>query len=332
LSRKRFWGGDYDSDKISAYQTLYTCLETVARLAAPIIPFYTDRLFLDLNASTGRNLAESVHLVNFPTANHAAIDTELEERMALAQRVSSLVLGLRRKVNIKVRQPLTKIMLPVLSDRFENQLRTISDIIKTEINVKEIQYLDDTSGILVKKIKANFKLLGKKFGKQMKEVSEMVGKFDQADIALIEKDGRYLLNLADGPSELLLSEVEILSEDIPGWLVANDGNLTVALDITLTPELVEEGLARELINRIQNMRKDSGFEVTDKIRILIQKHPGLNAAVEHFGEFIANQTLATSISLAEEVRSLGGEEANGAEVREVDLDEEMKTFIQITRI
>ncbi len=324
LSRKRFWGGDYDSDKISAYQTLYTCLETVARLAAPIIPFYTDRLFLDLNAATGRNTAESIHLVNFPVANHQAIDSELEERMALAQRVSSLVLGLRRKVNIKVRQPLTKIMVPVLSDRFENQLRTISDIIKTEINVKDITFLDDTSGILVKKIKANFKLLGKKFGKQMKEVSELIGRFDQADIALIEREGRYMLNLADGASELLLSEVEILSEDIPGWLVANDGNLTVALDITLTPELIEEGMARELINRIQNMRKDRGFEVTDKIRILIQKHPGLNSAVENFGEFIANQTLAVEIRLAEEV--------NGEESKEIDLDEEMKTFIQITRI
>ena len=324
LSRKRFWGGEYDTDKISAYQTLYTCLETVARLAAPVIPFYTDRLFLDLNSATGRNKAESVHLVNFPVSNAEAIDAELEERMALAQQISSLVLGLRRKVNIRVRQPLQKIMVPVMNERFEYQLRTISEIIKTEINVKEISFLDDTSGILVKKIKPNFKLLGKKFGKQMKEVSDVIGKFDQADIALIESDGLYMLNLVDGPSELLLSEVEILSEDIPGWLVANDGSLTVALDIQLTPELLEEGIARELINRIQNMRKDSGFEVTDKIRILIQKHPAIDAAVENFGDFIANQTLGINIELADQV--------NGAGSKEVDLDEDMKTFIQITRI
>ncbi|MFA5815513.1 MAG: isoleucine--tRNA ligase [Bacteroidales bacterium] len=324
LSRKRFWGGDYDSDKISAYQTLYTCLETVAKLAAPVIPFYTDRLFLDLNSVTGRNKTHSVHLTHFPVSNLDEIDVDLEERMALAQQISSLVLGLRRKVNIKVRQPLQKIMVPVMNDRFGLQLRTISDIIKTEINVKEISFLDDTSGILVKKIKPNFKMLGKKYGKQMKEVSEMIGKLNQADIASIERDGRFTLTLTDGPAELLLGEVEILSEDIPGWLVANDGNLTVALDIMLTPELLEEGIARELINRIQNMRKDSGFEVTDKIRILIQKHPALNAAVENFGDFIANQTLAIEIKLADRV--------NGNETKEVDLDEEIKTFIQISRI
>jgi len=324
LSRKRFWGGDYDSDKISAYQTLYTCLETVAKLAAPVIPFYTDRLFLDLNSATGRDKTHSVHLTNFPVSNPDEIDIDLEERMALAQQISSLVLGLRRKVNIKVRQPLQKIMVPVMNDRIGLQLRTISDIIKTEINVKEISFLDDTSEILVKKIKPNFKMLGKKYGKQMKEVSEMIGKLNQADIASIERDGRFTLTLTDGPAELLLGEVEILSEDIPGWLVANDGNLTVALDIMLTPELLEEGIARELINRIQNMRKVSGFEVTDKIRILIQKHPALNAAVENFSDFIANQTLAIKIKLADRV--------NGNETKEVDLDEEIKTFIQISRI
>jgi len=324
LSRKRFWGGDYDSDKISAYQTLYSCLETVAKLAAPLIPFYADRLFLDLNSATGRNRTQSVHLTQFPVSNPGEIDVELEERMALAQQISSLVLGLRRKVNIKVRQPLAKIMVPVMNERFGMQLRTLSEIIKTEINVKEISILDDTSGILVKKIKPNFKMLGKKYGKQMKEVSEVIGKFNQADIASIERDGRFTLILSEGFHELLLDEVEILSEDIPGWLVANDGSLTVALDIMLTPELLEEGIARELINRIQNMRKDSGFEVTDKIRILIQKHPALNPAVENFGDFIANQTLAIEIKLADEV--------NGTGSKEVDLDDDMKTFIQISRI
>ncbi|MFA6126228.1 MAG: isoleucine--tRNA ligase [Bacteroidales bacterium] len=324
LSRKRFWGGDYDADKISAYQTLYTCLETVTKLAAPIIPFYTDRLFLDLNSVTGRNKAQSIHLTQFPVANAALIDGDLEERMALAQRISSAVLGLRRKVNIKVRQPLQKIMIPVMNERFGQQLRTISDIIKTEINVKEISFLDDTSDILVKKIKPNFKMLGKKYGKQMKEVSEMIGNFSQAEIASIEKDGSYTLNLMEGPSELLIGEVEIISEDIPGWLVANDGNLTIALDIMLTDELIEEGTARELINRIQNIRKDSGFEVTDKISILIQKHAGINGAVQNFGEFIANQTLAIGIKLVDRV--------NGSNVKEVELDDEMKTFIQISRI
>jgi isoleucyl-tRNA synthetase len=324
LSRKRFWGGAYDNDKISAYQTLYTCLETVARLAAPVIPFYTDKLFLDLNSATGRHKAESVHLMNFPVADLGAIDSNLEERMALAQQVSSLVLGLRRKVNIKVRQPLQKIMVPVLNDRFGDQLRTISEIIKTEINVKEIHFLDDTSGILVKKIKANFKLLGKKYGKQMKEVSEVIGKFGQADIAAIEREGTYTLQLAEGPAQLLLEEVEILSEDIPGWLVANDGNLTVALDITLTPELVQEGLARELINRIQNMRKDNGYEVTDKIRIRMQRHAGLDGAIAVWGDFIATQVLATGIDLVDDL--------DVPEAKEVDLDEEIKTFIIINRI
>lgn len=324
LSRKRFWGGEYDSDKISAYQTLYTCLETVAKLAAPVIPFYADKLFLDLNSMTGRSKAQSVHLTNFPHLNLLDIDSDLEERMALAQKISSLVLGLRRKVNIKVRQPLQKIMVPVLSERFGLQLRTIADIIKTEINVKEINFVDDSSGILVKKIKPDFKILGKKYGKQMKEVSELIGQFNQSDISAIEKDGKFTLALASGPADLLISEVEILSEDIPGWLVANDGNLTVALDITLTPALVEEGIARELINRIQNMRKDCGFEVTDKIRILIQKHQGLNSAIENYGDFIANQTLAVEIKLVDSI--------DESESKEVDLDEEIKTFIQVSRL
>ena len=324
LSRKRFWGGEYDSDKISAYQTLYTCLETVAKLAAPVIPFYADKLFLDLNSMTGRSKAQSVHLTNFPHLNLLDIDSDLEERMALAQKISSLVLGLRRKVNIKVRQPLQKIMVPVLSERFGLQLRTIADIIKTEINVKEINFVDDSSGIMVKKIKPDFKILGKKYGKQMKEVSELIGQFNQSDISAIEKDGKFTLALASGPADLLISEVEILSEDIPGWLVANDGNLTVALDITLTPALVEEGIARELINRIQNMRKDCGFEVTDKIRILIQKHQGLNSAIENYGDFIANQTLAVEIKLVDSI--------DESESKEVDLDEEIKTFIQVSRL
>ncbi len=324
LSRKRFWGGEYDHDKISAYQTLYTCLETVAKLSAPIIPFFADRLFLDLNSATGLNQAESVHLTVFPVSNSNMIDSDLEERMALAQQISSMVLSLRRKVNIKVRQPLHKIMVPVLSDRFANQLRAIQDIIKTEINVKDISYLDDTSGILVKKIKPNFKLLGKKYGKQMKEVSEAVGVFTQADISSIEKEGRYTLILSEGPAELLLEEVEILSEDIPGWLVANEGTLTVALDISITEELKEEGIARELVNRIQNIRKESGFEVTDKIRIKIRRHPEINSAVEHFAGHIGLQTLAVSVELVDTLE--------GGSVREVELDEELTIGVGVERV
>ena len=245
--------------------------------------------------------------------------------MALAQQISSMVLGLRRKVNIKVRQPLQKIMVPVLNERFGNQLRAVQDIIRTEINVKDIHFLDDASGILVKKIKPNFKLLGKKYGKLMKEVSEAVGNFTQDDIALIEKSGYYTLNLSEGPSDLLLEEVEIHSEDIPGWLVANEGTLTVALDITITDELKEEGIARELINRIQNIRKESGFEVTDKIRIRIQAHAEINSAVEHFSSFIGNQTLAVSVELAEDA-------GNSDSFKEIELDEELTVRIEVIRV
>jgi isoleucyl-tRNA synthetase len=324
LSRKRFWGGEYGPDKISAYQTLYTCLETVSKLAAPLAPFFMDRMFLDLNAGTGKNGAESVHLVHFPLSNPALVDPDLEQRMAIAQQVSSMVLGLRRKVNIKVRQPLQKIMIPVLNEEFGRQLHAVEEIIKTEINVKEIIYLDDASGVLVKKIKPDFKILGKKYGKLMKEVSAAVAGFTQADIAAIEKNGKFTLNLSEGRSDLLLEEVEIHSEDIPGWLVANDGQLTVALDITITDSLREEGLARELINRIQNLRKDSGFDVTDKIGIKIRKNPLLDSAVRNFGEYIGNQTLAVRIDLVDDL--------DGNQAKEIELENDLKTFITVNRI
>jgi isoleucyl-tRNA synthetase len=244
--------------------------------------------------------------------------------MAIAQQVSSMVLGLRRKVNIKVRQPLQKIMIPVLNEEFGRQLHAVQEIIKTEINVKEIIYLDDASGVLVKKIKPDFKILGKKYGRLMKEVSAVVAGFTQTDIATIEKNGKFTLNLSEGPSDLLLEEVEIHSEDIPGWLVANDGPLTVALDITITDSLREEGVARELINRIQNLRKDSGFDVTDKIEIKICKHPGLDPAVRNFGEYIGNQTLAVKIDLVDHL--------DGNQAKEIELDDNLKTFITVNRI
>lgn len=321
LNRKRFWGGDYDEDKISAYQTLYTCLETVAQLSAPFAPFYMDRLFLDLNKGTGRVHGGSVHLSDYPVADKNQIDKDLEERMGLAQRISSMVLGLRRKVNIKVRQPLARIMVPVLDPTFERRLHAVEEIIKTEINVKEIEYLKEASGILVKKIKPDFKQLGRKYGKLMKEVSAALAKFTQEDIAKIEADGEFTLELSEGAATLMLSEVEILSEDIPGWLVANDGNLTVALDITVTERLKQEGIARELVNRIQNLRKESGFEVTDKVTIQIQKHPDLNEAVEQFRDHIASQTLAESVELADEVDG-----------KEMEISEGTITKLQVTRI
>jgi len=340
LTRKRFWGGEYDQNKISAYQTLYTCLETVAKLSAPFAPFYMDRLFQDLNKGTGRDTTESIHLTKYPECNEALIDKGLEERMNLAQRVSSLVLGLRRKVNIKVRQPLAKIMVPAINMRYADQIDAVSaEIIKSEINVKEIEFLDDTSGILVKKIKPNFKLLGKKHGKNMKAVSAAIAKFTQEDIKEIETNGLLAIEFAstfekrslsgvegskDQRVDLLLEEVEILSEDIPGWLVANDGNLTVALDITITEELRQEGIAREFINRIQNLRKDSGFEVTDKIEVFIQRHEAIEEALVTYRQHIGNQTLAEKVEIVDKVDS--------ESAREVELENDIKTFIQIKKL
>ncbi len=324
LSRKRFWGGEKGLDKLSAYQTLYTCLDTIARLAAPMAPFYMDRMWQDLNAGTGRDTAESVHLTDFPESDPGFVDADLEQRMQLAQTISSMVLGLRRKVNIKVRQPLQRIMVPVLNPDFGRQVRAVEDIIKTEINIKEINYLDDAADILIKSIKPNFKLLGKKYGKLMKEVSATIATLTQDDIAQIERAGVLTVHLSEGPAELMLEEVEIHSEDIPGWLVASDGPVTVALDITLTEELREEGIARELINRIQNLRKDSGFDVTDKISVKIQSHPAIDLAINHFREYIGNQTLAGTVELAEKV--------DGESAKEIDLDDDLKTIIAISRL
>jgi isoleucyl-tRNA synthetase len=301
LNRKRFWGGEYSKDKIAAYQTLYTCLETVAQLSAPIAPFFMDRLFMDLNGLTKRFAEKSVHLAQFPSANDRYIDKNLEEQMDLAQLASSMVLALRRKVNIKVRQPLTKIMIPVLEPTLEAQLKAVEGLILNEVNVKELEYLHETTGILVKKIKPNFKTLGPKYGKQMKEISAAVGSFTQEDIAKMEKDQRYELNLASGAVVMDMEDVEITSEDIPGWLVATEGKLTVALDITITEELRQEGIARELINRIQNIRKDKGFDVTDKVVITLENHAEIEAAALNYKEYIAGQTLANDIVLVDRV-------------------------------
>ncbi len=305
LNRKRYWGGEYDKDKIAAYQTLYTCLETVARLMAPIAPFFADQLFLDLNAVSGKDKIESVHLAEFPVCNTALIDSHLEECMQLAQQSSSLILALRRKAEKKVRQPLTKAVIPAADDKMYEQIRYVADLIKAEVNVKEIEVIpaDADMDNMVKKIKPNFKTLGKKYGKQMKEIAQAFGSFDKTQIAAIEKNGAYTLTLPTGDVEITTEDVEIITEDMPGWLVANEGKLTVALDITVTDELLREGIARELVNRIQNIRKTNGYEITDKILVEIQHNENINAAVEVFDEYIATQTLATKVSLVDAVEN-----------------------------
>jgi isoleucyl-tRNA synthetase len=324
LNRKRFWGGAYDTDKIAAYQTLYTCLETVSMLAAPIAPFYCDQLFTDLNSATRGEGIESVHLSHFPKSNPEFIDKDLEERMEIAQRLSSMVLGLRRKVSIKVRQPLSKMMVPVLNEKFRMQLQAIEGLVLSEVNVKEIEYLDDSSGILVKKIKPNFKTLGPRFGKNMKEVSAAVTSMSQSDINSLERNGTFTINIANQPCEIGMDDVEILSEDIPGWLVANEDRFTIALDVTLTNELKQEGIARELVNRIQNLRKDAGFEVTDKINISILNHKDLVQAVETHKDYIASQTLALSVNLVDAMPCGSGSN--------VELDTDLVTSIKVEKI
>ena len=321
LSRKRYWGGEYSQDKISAYQTLYICLETIAILSAPIAPFYMEKLFGDLNKVTGRH-SGSVHLADFPKADEKLIDNELEERMELAQQISSMVLGLRRKVQLRVRQPLSKLIIPILNDHMIRQLDAVKNIILSEVNVKEIEYITDTTGVLVKKIKPNFKTLGPKYGKYMKQISTLIAAMEQSDIFEFEKNGRYQLNIGTEPIDLSLEDVEILSEDIPGWLVANEGRLTVALDINVTKELKEEGIARELINRIQNLRKESNFDVTDKITLAIGRHQEINEAVENFSQYIASQVLAEYIELTDE---------KDDKARDIEIDD-IHTFIKIERI
>ncbi len=301
LCRRRFWKGDYSADKISAYQTLYECLETVAILGSPIAPFYMDQLFTDLNEVTGRNKAESVHLALYPKVNDRAIDVDLEKRMDVAQRISSLVLGLRKKERIRVRQPLQKIMVPVLSEEFRTHLEKVEELILSEVNVKELVYLDRDSNVLVKKIKPNFKTLGPRFGKQMKAISELINSLNQEAISEIEINGKLRVDFQGSPVELLDTDVEIASEDIPGWLVSSDGSLTVALDIHIDEELAAEGLAREFVNRIQNLRKDSGLEVTDKIRINVKDVAEITPALEKNLNYICAETLTMSIHFDKEL-------------------------------
>ena len=301
LSRRRFWKGEYEQDKISAYQTLYECLETIIRLMAPISPFFSDAVFNNLNGVTGRFAVASVHHADFPIANETSIDKLLEERMQLAQDVCSLVLSLRKKVNIKVRQPLQKIMVPVLNPGMKTQLEKIEDLIKAEVNVKELVYITETEGVISKKIKPNFKALGTRLGAKMKAAGAAIGNFSQQDIATLEKDGQFSFILDNEELTVALSDVEITAEDIPGWSVASKGSLTVALDITLTDELKQEGEAREFVNRIQNIRKESGFDLTDRIFVTVLESENLRESIIKYNDYICREILADTIDWAPQV-------------------------------
>ncbi|MFD2698263.1 isoleucine--tRNA ligase [Mesonia sediminis] len=302
LCRRRFWKGEYQEDKISAYQTLYTCLLKVAQIAAPIAPFYMDRLYKDLTAVSLADTPESVHLSTFPASDATMINQALENRMKKAQVISSLVLSLRKKEMIKVRQPLQRVMIPVLDESVREEILAVQDLIKSEVNVKEIELIDDTSGILVKKIKPNFKTLGPKFGKEMKAVVAAISSLEADKIAKLEKEGEINLEVNGKLTILQLNDVEITSEDIEGWLVATQSGLTVALDVHISPELKQEGIARELVNRIQNLRKDSGFEVTDKIEVKIQKDGLVEQAVLANESYIKNETLTAKLELVDEIK------------------------------
>jgi len=323
LNRKRFWGGEMNEDKLSAYQTLYECLLTIAKLSAPIAPFYSDKLYLDLISVTQSEHFESVHLSVFPTYNNTLIDKHLEEKMDIAQKITSMVLALRRKVNIKVRQPLQKIIIPVLSNEFSEKLMSVKELILNEVNVKELQILDENSNMLVKKIKPNFKTLGPKYGKDMKLVANAIATLNQEEINNIEKNGKILITSNEKQYEINLSDVEITSQDIPGWLVATEGTITIALDINVSDTLKFEGIARELVNRIQNIRKESGFEVTDKININIMSNDLINNAVNKHKNYICSQTLALSINILDKL-----EQKNSYTV---EIDNSLQTQIQILK-
>jgi isoleucyl-tRNA synthetase len=295
LCRRRFWKGEYEADKISAYQTLYECLETLVRLMAPVSPFFSDAVFRNLEETTNRFKVASVHHAAFPSVNEKAIDTALEERMQLAQDVCSLALSLRKKVNIKVRQPLQKILIPVLTATMKDHLQKVEDLIKSEVNVKEVEYITETEGIIKKKVKANFKTLGSKLGANMKEAANMIANFSQHQIAELESKSVIDLQLSTINCQLSIADVEITAEDIPGWSVASKGSLTVALDITISGQLKKEGEAREFVNRIQNIRKESGFELTDRIFVDVLDHTEIKPSLIEFKNYICGEILADNI-------------------------------------
>jgi isoleucyl-tRNA synthetase len=323
LSRRRFWKGDYTEDKKAAYQTLYTCLDTIARLMAPISPFFADQLYNDLNNVTHLDANESVHLAQFPVADERLIDKDLEERMQLAQDISSMTLSLRKKVNIKVRQPLQRILLPVVNPQFRKNVLAVEELIKAEVNVEEIEFLDDAGTMLVKKIKPNFKVLGPKVGGLMKQLTVRIAEISQEEIACLEQNGLLPLKLGEVLFDLLLEDVEVLSEDIPGWQVASQGRLTVALDVTLSDELREKGLARELVNRIQNIRKDKGFEITDRISVQIKAPDHVQRSVKNNFDYIRTEILATSLELVDHLDS--------ADAIQVEVDEDLQVLTTVNK-
>ena len=323
LCRRRFWKGDYTEDKISAYQTLYTCLVTIAKLSAPIAPFFTDQLFKDLNAVSGKETVDSVHLSDFGKLKEKYIDEDLEQRMEIAQKLSSMVLALRKKESLKVRQPLQKMMVPILDPTFKRQLQDVEALILSEVNVKELEYLEETAGILVKKVKADFKKLGPKFGKDMKQVAAAINQLSQDQITDLDKNDKIELHLSDKTIELTAADVEISSEDIPGWLVATEGKYTVALDVTLSEELIEEGIAREVVNRIQNFRKEAGFEVTDKINISLETSDQLNHAIQNNKNYICSETLAENLSFVDKIEG---------EKFLIEIDTETKTYVSLKKV
>ncbi len=322
LSRRRFWKGDYTKDKISAYQTLYTCLLNVAKLSAPIAPFYMDNLYQDLNAVSAKEAHPSVHLADFGQLNTSYIDVDLEERMEIAQKLSSMVLAIRKKESLRVRQPLQKMMVPILDPKFKRQLEDVEDLILSEVNVKKLEYLEDTTGVLVKKVKPDFKKLGPKFGKSMKQVADAVIQMNQEQIAFLENKGNIKLSIAEREIQIELDDVEITSEDIPGWLVATEGVYTVALDITLTEKLLREGIAREIVNRIQNYRKEAGLEVTDKIKLKIQSQKGINEAIEDNKHYICSETLANLLEIVDEIKE--------EKVYILEIDQNLKTNLSLS--
>jgi len=326
LSRKRYWGGEFTTDKISAYQTLYTCLATVAKLMAPIAPFYADLLFTDLNQVTGKEPDQSVHLATFPEFDESLIDKDLEEKMELAQKSSSMILALRRKEKLKVRQPLAKIIVPVLNPHFQEQFEAVKNIILAEVNVKEVEFLTDSAGIIKKKIKPNFKTLGPKYGKLMKPISDGINGFSQSDISQLETTGIYELLVGTEKVMITLEDVEIHTEDIPGLIVASEGPLTIALDINITGALKEEGIAREFVNKIQNLRKESDFEVTDRIMITIGKGEEYNSAIINFKDYICAQTLANNLELVDNL-----DDVNAKQV-EIDKDLFAAILVEKTKV
>jgi isoleucyl-tRNA synthetase len=303
LCRRRFWKGEYEKDKISAYQTLYECLETLSLLMAPIAPFFSDWLYGNLNSITKRFDAQSVHLAEYPVVDEGIIDTDLEERMQLAQDISSLVLSIRKKVNVKVRQPLQKILIPVMDTHMQGQIKKIEELVKNEVNVKNIEYLVDTEGFIKKRVKPDFKALGAKMGAKMKSVAAAIGQMSQHDITQLEKQKSFELRVGEETVEISITDVELIAEDIPGWSVANKDNLTVALDITITPELQDEGNARELVNRIQKIRKETGLELTDRIGVKIEEHEPLKSAILNFSDYICTEILADKIEIVPGIES-----------------------------